>query len=745
MGVKGSHFQSLLLFLFFVSGGLLCIDAHDKHKYIVYLGDKVHDSVDVVGSHHDLLSEILGSNDAAKESIYHSYTKSMNAFAAFLTEEEAEELSELDGVLYVFKCKTRKLHTTRTWDFVGLTDQAKRNLAVESNIVIAVIDSGITPSSPSFNDTGYGPPPSKFRGTCGPFANFTCNNKIIGGQYFRMDKNIPKGEYASPLDFIGHGTHTSSTAAGVNVETNFYGLATGTAHGGVPSARIAMYKVCWGDGTCNDEDTFAAFDAAIYDGVDIINLSLGQSPGHHVTDAIAVGSFHAMRYGILTAASAGNDGPFHRTVVNYAPWLLTVGGSTIDRQFKSDLKLGNGKTYSGFAINPYDMEGVSYPLILGVDAATDSTKNILATRCMQGQLSSMVEGKIVFCTATDGVAPSDETVKAAGGVGAIFQLYTATPQATSSLVLPGTMVSPEDGEAIKDYIQNDASPVAVIHKSYEANVTAPTMFAFSSRGPNPVYKSILKPDLVAPGLDVLAAYPDAQSVTRYPEDDRHAKYIIQSGTSMAAPHATAAAAYVKSFHPTWSPAAIKSALITTAKVMTPGNTITKDDEYAYGAGQIDPVKAVDPGLVYNANQQSYLNFLCAKHPDMDAIRVFAVSKNVDCSKFPAAEGYDALNYPTFQYIVEDVSKPSVAEFQRYVTNVGSGPATYQVTVKAPEGVQVTVSPSTLSFISPYQKQQFKVTVKTSAVTGDVYAVSGSLVWSDGVHSVRSPIVVHYAY
>ncbi|KAK1285146.1 Xylem serine proteinase 1 [Acorus calamus] len=501
-------------------------------KYIVYLGDKVHDSVDVVGSHHDLLSEILGR--------YHS--------------------------------KLPKLQR---------------------------------------------------------------HSKIIGGQYFRMDKNIPKGEYASPLDFIGHGTHTSSTAAGVNVETNFYGLASGTAHGGVPSARIAMYKVCWGDGTCNDEDTFAAFDAAIYDGVDIINLSLGQSPGHHVTDAIAVGSFHAMRYGILTAASAGNDGPFHRTVVNYAPWLLTVGASTIDRQFKSDLKLGNGKTYS--------VSGGCHP------------------------------------------------------------------------------------------------------QSYEANVTAPTMFAFSSRGPNPVYKSILKPDLVAPGLDVLAAYPDAQSVTRYPEDDRHAKYIIQSGTSMAAPHVTAAAAYVKSFHPTWSPAAIKSALITTAKVMTPGNTITKDDEYAYGAGQIDPVKAVDPGLVYDANQQSYLNFLCAKHPDMDAIRVFAVSKNVDCSKFPAAEGYDALNYPTFQYIVEDVSKPSVAEFQRYVTNVGSGPATYQVTVKAPEGVQVTVSPSTLSFISPYQKQQFKVTVKTSAVTGDAYAVSGSLVWSDGVHSVKSPIVVHYAY
>lgn len=141
----------------------------------------------------------------------------------------------------------------------------------------------------------------------------------------------------------GHGTHTASTLAGSLVpDANLFGLANGTARGAVPYARVAMYKVCWANSGCADMDILAAFDAAISDGVDIISISIGGLSGSYTSDSIAVGAFHAMRKGILTVASAGNDGPSHGTVSNHAPWLLTVAASGTNRQLRSDVELGNG-------------------------------------------------------------------------------------------------------------------------------------------------------------------------------------------------------------------------------------------------------------------------------------------------------------------------------------------------------------------------------------------------------------------
>lgn len=145
----------------------------------------------------------------------------------------------------------------------------------------------------------------------------------------------------------GHGTHTSSTLAGNLVpNANLYGLATGTSRGAVPSARVAMYKVCWVSSGCSDMDLLAAFDAAIHDGVDVISISIGGVSGDYVTDSIAIASFHAMKNGIITVASAGNDGPRVGTVSNNAPWMFTVAASGIDRQFRSKVVLGSGKTVS---------------------------------------------------------------------------------------------------------------------------------------------------------------------------------------------------------------------------------------------------------------------------------------------------------------------------------------------------------------------------------------------------------------
>lgn len=125
---------------------------------------------------------------------------------------------------------------------------------------------------------------------------------------------------------------------------SLYGFAYGTARGGVPAARIAVYKVCWSDG-CYDSDVLAGFDDAIADGVDIISASLGFSPRDYFEDSIAIGSFHAMRAGILTSNSAGNEGPDFLTISNVSPWSLSVAASTIDRKFTTKVQLGDGKVF----------------------------------------------------------------------------------------------------------------------------------------------------------------------------------------------------------------------------------------------------------------------------------------------------------------------------------------------------------------------------------------------------------------
>ena len=171
------------------------------------------------------------------------------------------------------------------------------------------------------------------------------NRKVVGAKYFNLGSSDGT-DNPSPVDDDGHGTHTSSTAAGVHVkDASLYGIGKGTARGGVPSARIAMYKVCWTDG-CSDMDLLAAFDDAIADGVDLISVSIGGTSRELFEDPISIGAFHAMKKGILTSCSAGNDGPYTSTVENVAPWIMTVAATGIDRQFVTGVNLGNGKKIS---------------------------------------------------------------------------------------------------------------------------------------------------------------------------------------------------------------------------------------------------------------------------------------------------------------------------------------------------------------------------------------------------------------
>ncbi|XP_039008005.1 subtilisin-like protease SBT4.14 [Hibiscus syriacus] len=733
---KAHQLLLLLLLLVTVSSS----SEETKNFYIVYVGDGPLSKGSAVRKHLSLLSSVKPSEHNAKDSMVYSYTKSFNAFAAKLSKDEAQKLMELDEVVSVFPNRYHKLHTTKSWDFIGFPQTAKRHLKLERDVIVGLLDTGITPQSDSFKDDGFGPPPHKWKGTCHHFRNFSgCNNKVVGAKYFKLDGNPDPADILSPVDVDGHGTHTSSTLAGNLVpNASLYGLANGTARGAVPSARIATYKVCWVSSGCADMDILAAMDDAISDGVDVISISIGGATEDFATDSISVGAFHALKKGIITVASGGNEGPSLGSVSNYSPWLLTVAASGINRQFRSAVKLGNGKSLLGIGINTFGSKETFYPIVSGADVAINAESKELARFCYDNTLNpAKVKGRIVYCLL--GELGADSIVKGIGGVGIVLESEKYLDTALIFMA-PATMVNMTVGETVDKYIHSTGSPSAVIYKSHEVKVSAPFVASFSSRGPNAGSQHVLKPDIAAPGVDILAAYTLMNSLTGLKGDNQHSKFTLMSGTSMAAPHVAGVAAYVKSFHPTWTPAAIKSAIMTTAKPMSP--RVNKDAEFAYGAGQLNPTRAINPGLIYDMDEMTYIQFLCHEGYSGPSIAHLIGKKSVNCSSMLPGFGYDALNYPSMQLNMIKGKRKTVGVFTRRVTNVGP-PSVYNSTIKAPKGVVITVNPKSLIFTRSLQKRSFKVVVTAKPAASAAFTVlSASLVWKSTGHAVRSPIVIY---
>ncbi|XP_017984507.1 PREDICTED: cucumisin [Theobroma cacao] len=717
----------LYIFTFYTLISSQAASDDDRKVYIVYMGDRPSGEFSAATLHSNILEEVLGSGGS--NSLLHSYHRSFNGFVAKLTKDEAQKLASTEGVVSVFPSQRKQLHTTRSWDFMGFSQNVGRRNR-ESDIIIGMLDTGIWPESESFNDEGFGSPPKKWKGTCQESSNFTCNNKIIGARYYRADGTFGPDDFQSPRDSEGHGTHTSSTAAGALVsKASLFGLASGTARGGVPSARIAVYKICWSDG-CPDEDILAAFDDAIADGVDIISISVGGSIAvNYFDDTIAIGAFHSMKNGILTSNSAGNTGPALATITNVSPWSLSVAASSIDRKFVTQVKLGNGEIYEGVSINTIELKDKMYPLIYGGDAPNtkkgyDSSQS---RYCSEDSLDeTLVEGKIVLC---DEVSYGEGAI-AAGAVGAVMQDYL---DSAFNFPLPVSCLGSDDGSEVSSYLNTTRKPTATIFKSIQVkDELAPWVVSFSSRGPNPITKDILKPDLTAPGVDILAAWSQGTTITGVEGDDRVVSYNIISGTSMSCPHATAAAAYIKSFNPTWSPAAIKSALMTTA---VPLSVETNTDaEFAFGSGHLAPSFALSPGLVYDAGEIDYVKFLCGQGYSTKTLRLVTGDRS-SCSEAINGTAWD-LNYPSFA-LSASLGKSTKRIFHRIVTNVGPAVSIYKAVVQAPRGLEIHVQPRVLSFKSLGQKKSFVVTVTAKV---DDNMVSGSLIWEDGVHQVRSPVV-----
>lgn len=273
--------------------------------------------------------------------------------------------------------------------------------------------------------------------------------------------------------------------------------------------------------------------------------------------------------------------------------------------------------------------------------------------------------------------------------------------------------------------------------------------------------SYLQPDISAPGVNILAAWPTIASVSDVAGDTRSVTYNIISGTSMACPHASGVAALIKSFHPTWSPAAIKSAMMTTGKTLYdllqifdkyiffdqiltfldsafPMSPIREPQaEYAYGAGNVNPIRALNPGLVYDAGVADYNNFLCAAGYTTEYLRKITFDAS-ECPPIPGS--IHDLNYPSFALATLTPTSIPLTPYRRTVTNVGSPSSTYKATVTAPVGLSVVVTPSILTFTSIGESQSYTLTI-SGAVDDTVDVSSATLIWDDGVNQVRSPIAV----
>ncbi|KAI3888122.1 hypothetical protein MKX03_037533 [Papaver bracteatum] len=719
------------------------ISANPSAKsYIVYMGRSTKELGDIEAaklSHLTLLSSVIPSGESERLFLKHIYHHSFKGFSAMLTEEEASSLSERDEILSIFPDTELGLHTTRSWDFLESSSGMARIQRLypngSNNVIIGVIDSGIWPESPSFNDAGFGEVPSRWKGTCmegNDFKKSDCNRKLIGARHYDLtlpgSKNTSKSKLAgSPRDETGHGTHVASIAVGNPIaNANYQGLARGLARGGFPSSRFASYKVCSAV-VCLSSAFLKAIDDAIEDGVDIISISLGAvEKANPLSDPIAIGSLHAVQAGIMVICSGGNDGPIPYTVGNTAPWIFTIAASTIDRSYSTNIVLGNKKVIRGVGfIGAIGSPDKAYPLVFGGDAAINSSSVEAARNCAPSSLDSdKVSGKIILCiedkgfqNITRGSKMGTAYISAANGIILVDKATHNSVMMDAELTF--SQVDKNAAAQILTYMKSTKNATATILPPVDILKfkPAPMIGDLSSRGPGNLTEGILKPDLAAPGVGILASFPPADDINGDFTMGKPTEFSIQSGTSMACPHV--------------------SATITNnagRPIMTETDAFASPHEM--GAGQVNPNGALHPGLVYETNTTDYLKYLCYFGYQTKVVRSL-FNKKFTCPADSSEDLISDINYPS----ISIAKLKGARTITRTVTNVGNNNSTYYAKVDSPDDLVVRVSPGKLIFSENYRKASFKVSFDGKGATTKGYKF-GSVTWSDERHLVRMVFAVN---
>ncbi|KAL0659807.1 hypothetical protein Bca4012_080392 [Brassica carinata] len=671
----------------------------------------------------------------------------------------------MNQVITVFKSRSLKLHTTRSWDFLGLTvDNAGHTpppqLAYGSDVIVGIFDTGLVsisgsslfqsslnvkicnfrlgiwPESESFREPPEAKPiPSSWKGKCVGGGDVRCNRKLIGARFYLKGFEEAYGElnrtrdreYRSPRDRLGHGTHTASTAVG-SVVSNVSGFAGGVARGGAPSARLAVYKTCWGkdlEGVCTEADILAAFDDAVRDGVDVISASFGSSPplAAFFESSADIGGFHAAERGISVVFSGGNDGPDPGLVQNVAPWAVSVAASTMDRSFPTNIVIDGGYTLTGQSLVSQEITGTLALATTYFDGGVCKWEN---------WLKKLATETIILCFSTLGPVQFIEEAQAAAiraNASALIFAASPTKQLVEEVdVIPTVRVDILSGTRIRNYLARSPTvPVVKVgpSKTVIGEITAPSVAYFSSRGPSSLSPDILKPDITAPGIGILGAWPPKTPPTLLPGDHRSVEWNFQSGTSMSCPHVAGVMALVQSAHPDWSPSAIRSAIMTTAgtrdtsnDLILSGGSMKPTDPFDIGAGHINPLKAMYPGLVYNTKTEDYVLFLCNigyTDQQIKSMLLLHSESSTTCLPSHSCRTNADFNYPS----ITIPSLRSTRTIKRTVSNVGPNKNTvYFVDIVRPVGVEVKIWPRILVFSNCQQEHSLVSTWITSVIDPD---------------------------
>ncbi|MFJ5955903.1 S8 family serine peptidase [Paenarthrobacter sp. NPDC092416] len=693
--------------------------------------------------------------------IQREFTTAVNGFSANLTADQAINLAKDPKVLMVAP-DTQYAPDYSTTDFLKLSGpngtwntQYGGQENAGKGTVVGVIDTGYTPSNPFFAGEPVGPLAGNpevgvpyrtndgkiamlkadgdtFIGECQPgqgtgadYDGSACNSKVLSTHYFAdafletvPEENRAPEELISAVDVDSHGTHTASTAAGnANVDAVVDGRSFGITSGIAPAAKLSIYKVCWEDtdpatGGCYGSASVDAIEQAILDGVDVLNYSISGSTTS-TTDPVSLAFLSAASAGIFVATSAGNSGPTASTVNHGAPWLTTVAATSFSQELQGTVEFSDGSKFRGASIMNREVSGAG--VVLSANAASGEGN---AALCTPGSLDpAKVAGKVVVCDrgVVDRTAKSAEVLRG-GGVGMILVNLTESSLDTDKHAVPTVHVNPPATQTIKDKVTaNPAITVSLVnHDTTGLPAEAqPQIAGFSSRGPLLATDSdLLKPDVSAPGVAILAGVS--------PIGTGGDNFGFLSGTSMASPHVAGFGALILSKNPQWSPATVKSAMMTTAGPVKLANGAVNKDVFATGAGQVDPAKVLSPGLVYDATTEDYLKFVQGTGMDlgMEGLGT-TLPRDMNVASFALGNLAGKI------------------EVTRTVTALT--PGLYRASANVP-GVNVKVTPSVLNFGAVGEKKTFKVQFENNSAALGKFAM-GSLTWQGANKTVTSPIAV----